>query len=180
MTELEDPDAVLAEARTALSGSRSVYEGKLNWRLHNLAEAQDEKAKVFFAEVMQNARDDDWRLEMLRDVGFHYDLSDDPAIVRQIREMLLSDPDDDVRSAAAMILGIRSSWPDQALYRAMLNDVDKTNRVRAFESLLRLSGMSYKEYTRAYAQAKTGEIPITPESLKALVGDKFSELVQDE
>lgn len=122
MTELEDAEAVLAKARTALSGSRSIYENELNWRLHDLAEAQNEKAKAFFVEVMQIAEDSEWRLEMLRDIGFHYDLSHDPAIVRQIREMLLSDPDEDVRNAAAMILGIRSSWPDQALYWAMLND----------------------------------------------------------
>ena len=41
--------------------------------------------------------------------------------------------------------------------------------------------MNYKEYTDAYAQAKAGKIPVTPESLKALVGDdKFSDLVKDE
>lgn len=180
MTELEDADAILAEARTALSSGRSIYEDELNWRLHDLAEAQNEKAKVFFAKVMRNTRDDIWRLEMLRDVGFHYDLSNDPDIVRQIREMLVSDLDEDVRNAAAMILGIQSSWPDRVLYRAMLNDVHEGVRLSAFESLLTLSGMSYKEHTHAYAQAKAGKISITPESLKALVGDKFSELVQDE
>lgn len=180
MAELEDPDAILAEARTALSDGRSVYDGKLNWRLHDLAEDQDEKAKVFFAEVMQSAKDDLWRLEMLRNIGFHYDLSGDPSIVGQIREMLLSDPDDDVRTAAAMILGVRSTWPDHALYWAMLNDIIESIRLRAFESLLRLSGMKYNEYTYAHAQAKAGKIPLTSQSLKALVGDKFSDLVQDE
>ena len=94
--------------------------------------------------------------------------------------MLLSDPDEDVRNAAAIILGSQSSWPDRALYRAMLNDAHNGVRLSAFEALLTLSGMSYKEYTHAYAQAKAGKISITPESLKALVGDKFSELVQNE
>lgn len=180
MIKNESSDAVLADAQTALSANRSVYEDELNWRLHALAEAQDEKAKGFFVEVMQNAGDNNWRLEMLRDVGFHYDLSHDPAIVAQIREMLLSDPDDGVRIAAAIILGTQSLWPDQILYRAMLSDVNEIARYSAFEALLKLSGMSYKEYTHAYAQAKAGKISITPESLKALVGDKFSDLIQDQ
>lgn len=180
MIEINDPNAVLAEARYALSEGRIIYENKLWLRLHALAEAQDEKAKAFFVEVMQTAEDSEWRLEMLRDIGFHYDLSDDPAIVRQIREMLLSDPDEDVRNAAAIILGGQSSWPDRALYWAMLNDAHNGVRLSAFESLLTLSGMNYKEYTDAYVQAKAGKISITPESLKALVGDKFSDLVQDE
>ena len=180
MIEVNDPNAVLEEARHALNEGRIIYENKLSLRLHALAEAHDEKAKAFFVEVMQIAEDSEWRLEMLRDIGFHYDLSHDPAIVRQIREMLLSDPDEDVRNAAAIILGSQSSWPDRALYRAMLNDAHNGVRLSAFEALLTLSGMSYKEYTHAYAQAKAGKISITPESLKALVGDKFSELVQNE
>lgn len=180
MIEVEDPDVVLTEARTALSEDRSIYEGKLSRRLHALAEAHNEKAKTFFAEVMQSANDGTWRLETLRDIGFHYDLSDDPAIVTKIREMLLSDPDEDVRMAAASILGIQSSWPDEALYRAMLNDVEEFVRFSAFESLLTLSGMSHKESWRVYGQLKDGKIPVTTESLKALVGDKFSDLVQDE
>lgn len=179
MIEIEDPDAVLAEARQALSENRSIYQDILSRRLHALAEAQDEKAKAFFAEVMHSAEDSDWRLETLRDIGFHYDLRNDPAIVAQIREMLLSDPDVDVRMAAASILGIRSSWPDQALYWAMLNDVEEFVRFCAFESLLKLSGMSRKESWRVYGQLKDGKIPVTPESLKALMGDKFSDLVQD-
>lgn len=175
-----DADTILAEARIALEEGRGIYEGNLIWRLHALAEAHNEKARAFFIEAMQILHDDAWRYEMLCDIGFHYDLGDDPDTITKIRGMLLSDPDEDVRNAAAMILGIQSSWPDQALYWAMLNDVQKGVRLVAFESLLRLSGMSNKNYTHAYAQAKAGKISITPESLKALVGDKFSDLIQDQ
>ncbi len=179
MTEVEDPDAVLAEARQALSQGRSIYKDNL-WRpLHALAEARDEKAKAFFAEVMKTAKGGDWRLEAVRDIGFHYDLSDDAPIVAQIREML-NDPDEDVRMAAASVLGIQSSWPDHDLYRVMTQDPNKFVRGSAFDALLNLSGIDRKEYHHLSLQILDEKVPVTPENLKALIGEKFNDLVPDE
>jgi HEAT repeat protein len=179
MTGKDATDVVLAEARQALNEGRSIYEDGLNWRLHALAEAHDEKAKAFFVEVIRSARDDIWRLETLCDIGFHYDLSGDAAIIDQIREML-NDPDIDVRMAAASVLGIRSSWPDHGLYRTMTMDPNEFVRRAAFRALVRLSGNDRKQYSHLALQILDGKILATPANLKALIGEKFTDLVLDE
>lgn len=173
--EANDVDAILEEARIALAEGRSIYADKLNWRLHALAEAGDEKAKAFFATLLW-AEDNDWRLEGLRDVGFHYHLDEDPSIVARMRELLLTDRDDHVKLAAASILGIRSSWPDRSLYQAMTTDADTIVRKVAFQSLLDLSGMSFKEGQAVMKRVAAGELPVSVEGLRAVLGDKLQDL----
>ena len=171
-------EAVLEEARLALAVGKGIYEDNLYRRLHALAESGDEAAKAFFV-ITLRSEDPDWRLEAVRNLGFHYYLKPDIAIVAQIRHLLVSDPDDDVRLAAAAVLGIRSMWPDKALYHAMTDDSNEFVRLATFESLLALAGKSYNEVRRIMARIGSGELPVTRESLKALIGEKYSELVED-
>lgn len=175
----DETTSILEEARTALQEGRRIYDGNLNWRLHDLAEAGDEKAKTFFLEVIQTANNGSWRLEAIRDVGFHYDLGSDPAAVEIIRKVLPTDTWCMVRMAAASILGIRSSWPDYALYQALTTDQDEFVQSAAFESLLKLSGMSHSECRDIMAQVEAGVLSVTSDSLKSLVGKKFYDLVRN-
>jgi hypothetical protein len=169
---------ILEEARIALSEGRSIYADKLNRRLHALAEAQDETAKIFFVTLLQ-ADNASWRLESLRNLGFHYDLGGEPSLIERIRDLLLKDPDVDVRMAAASILGIQSAWPDRTLYEAMTTDINHFVNEAAFESLLRLSGMSYRECQIVMKQVETGALRVSAESLDSLLGSKFTDLLQD-
>lgn len=172
----DDTESILEEAETALREGKRIYDNDLNWRLHDLAEAGDEKAKTFFLKAIQTASKGSWRLEAIRNVGFHYDLSSDLAAVEIIRKALLADQWEMVRMAAASVLGIRSSWPDLALYQALTVDQDESVRSAAFESLLKLSGMSYLECRHIMAQVEAGTLAITPDSLRVVVGEKFSDL----
>lgn len=176
--ELSDSGEILQEAHFALMSGKSVYEDELHRRLHFLAEAGDEAAKAFFVTALHNEAAD-WRLEAVRNLGFHYDLKPEVRIVAEIRHLLVSDPDDDVRLAAAAVLGIRSLWPDQDLYRAMTDDHNDIVRRVAFESLLMLAGKGYNEVQRIMQQIEVGQLKVSAATLETLIGEKFSDLVKN-
>ncbi|MUL36525.1 hypothetical protein [Gloeocapsopsis dulcis] len=141
------------------------------WRqMHAVAEAQYLPAIDFFISCLDDVNSR-WRLEGLQDVGYHYHFPPDSPITEKIRQLLLSDPNDDIRLAAASILGIRSVWLDPALVTALNSDPEKYVRYVAFNSLLTLAGVPYLVVKREEERAKSGEIPATFEQVKRIVAE---------
>lgn len=179
MPDLDDVDAILDEARVAMRDGKDIYADKeLKWRLHDLAEAQNEKAKAFFV-TMLDSEDSTWRLEGIRNVGFHYALRSDPDIVAKLRSLVLSDPDDHVRMTTASVLGIRSSWPDKALYQALETDEDRYVRGAAFQSLIDLLGLPHDE--RRELEKRMKGVERSGAGLAQVLGEeKVAELYADD
>lgn len=141
---------------------------KIWWQMHAVAEAQYLPAIKFFISCLDNTNSE-WRLEGLQDLGYHYQFPPDSVITQKIRYLLLNDPDDDVRLAAAFILGIRSVWLDSALMTALCSDPEEHVRYAAFNSFLKLAGVPYRVITREVERAKSGEIPATFEEVERIV-----------
>lgn len=140
--------------------------------LHRLAEAGYEPALPFFVSCLTD-RDPDWRLQGLQDLGWHYKLPTGSPILEQIRSMLETDPDADVRIAAASILGFQADqaqvWPDWALLAALREDPVYEVRIAAFQSLLltaNIRGVDLRDLDR---RVKRGEIQPTWEEVERIV-----------
>jgi hypothetical protein len=134
----------------------SPYGGE--WaKIHDLAEAGYEPARDFFLAGLTDSRAD-WRELCLQCLGFHYLFPPDGEIAETIRQVLLNDPNDMVRIAAASILGIRSKWPDPALQHALQSDRNKVVRQAAFISLLELAKVPYSIVRTEDKRVDTGEI----------------------
>lgn len=172
---MNNADSVLIEAREALRDGNSIYVNGLNWRLHDLAEIQDERAKSFFIEVLTRG-DSIWREEALDNLGFHYDLRSDERVINIIRDLLVSDDDSDVRLAAAFALGNQSAWPDRSLYHALRDDDNEFVRKAAFRSLLRLSGYRDTEVEEIIGRVESREISLSTTGLQSVIGERISEL----
>jgi HEAT repeat protein len=106
---------------------------------HKLAEAQFEPAKDFFILGLEDS-DWVWRESCVSFLGFHFSLNE--IALEKIRNLLLNDTSPHVRMAAASVLGGRSALPDYALNKATALDVDPDVRKAAYESILRLAGVS--------------------------------------
>jgi HEAT repeat protein len=96
-------------------------------KIHALAEAGYEPARDFFLAGLTDSRAA-WRELCLQCLGFHYIFPPDGEIAETIRQLLLNDPNDMVRIAAASVLGVRAKWPDPALKHAL--QVDRNKDVR--------------------------------------------------
>ena len=101
--------------------------------------------------------------------GYHYQFPPNSAITEKIRQLLLSDPDDDVRLTAASILGIRSVWLDPALMTAFRSDSEEYVRYSAFDSLLTLAGVPYLVVKRKMEGVKKGEISLTFKEVERII-----------
>jgi HEAT repeat protein len=172
---MSNVNSVLIEAQEALRDGISIYVNGLNWRLHDLAEAQDEKAKSFFIKVLTHG-DSVWREEALDNLGFHYDLRSDESVINIIRDLLISDNDSDVRLAAAFALGNQSAWPDRSLYRTLRDDNNRFVRKAAFRSLLRLSGLEETEVAEIIGRVESGIIPLSTTGLQSVIGGRIVDL----
>ena len=142
-----------------------------------MAEAHYLPAIEFFVAGL-NDTDWAWREDCLSFLGFHYSLKNRIEIVEKFREMVVSDPSDDVRIAAASVLGVRSNLPDQALFHALESDSNHIVREAAFESVLKLMGLPYKTINREVKRFKTGEVQSNFEYFKQVAKDEgveFSE-----
>ena len=162
----------LEEAASARA-RKAPWTGASSWEsvkdtftdMHDLAEAQYQPARAFFESCLGDL-DRDWRLEAVRDIGFHYDLREDEDVLEKLRRMLVGDPDPGVRLAVAAVLGSQSSWPDWALESALHDDPDKHVRRVAFEELLRLVGMPDLRVGEHRRKLEQGEIQPTWEQLE--------------
>ncbi|GAA5514827.1 hypothetical protein Dcar01_03588 [Deinococcus carri] len=108
------------------------------------------------------------RQEALELIGFHYDLSDDPALLNQVRVMLLLDPGGDgaVRLAAASVLGVQSCAWDASLICAMTDDPDEDVRQVAFRALLHLLKLGFNVEERLLAEVSCAGRPLTLATLQ--------------
>ncbi len=142
--QLERLFAHVREARAA-----GVARSEMWSEMHDLAEAGYEPAVEFFQSFLDDPNWD-WRLEGVRLLGFHYLFAAESDIIGKFRQLLLTDPNDFVRSSAAMALGSQlerlrpgPEWPDRALLQAMREDPDKQIRLVAFEKLLSTAGLLF-------------------------------------
>ncbi|MEW5857690.1 MAG: HEAT repeat domain-containing protein [Cyanobacteriota bacterium] len=161
---------ILAQAKTARL-KPTLDRGELGgiWRqMHAIAEAQYPPAVDFFISCLDDI-DSNWRLEGIRDLGFHYQFPPDSVITQKIRQLLLNDPDDSVRIAAASILGIRSVWPDPVLRTALSTDPNEFVRHAAFDALLTLASVPYRVINREMERVHKREIPPTFEEVKRII-----------
>ena len=126
-------------------------------KIHALAEAQYEPARDFFLAGLTDSRAA-WRELCLQCLGFHYLFPPDGEIAETIRQVLLNDPNDMVRMAAAAVLGVRSKWPDPVLQHALQVDRDKVVRQAAFISLLDLAKVPYSIVRKEDKRVDAGEI----------------------
>jgi hypothetical protein len=126
-------------------------------RIHALAEAHYEPARDFFLSGLTDSRAA-WRELCLQCLGFHYIFPPDGEIAETIRQLLLNDPNDMVRIAAASVLGVRSKWPDPALKHALQVDRNKVVRQAAFAALLNLAKVPYTIVGKEEARVAAGEI----------------------
>ena len=167
---LEEMQQALAQAQVARDNPEPGHKelDKVRWQMHDLAEAQYQPAIEFFASCFDHEYSE-WRLASVRDVGFHYPLTPDSPVTEKIRQLLLNDPDDGVRHAAAFVLSSRSRWPDSALSTALYCDPDDYVRNAAFQALLELAGVPYLVACREYRRAKSGEIQPTWDEIKRIV-----------
>lgn len=161
---------ILAQAQAARENTSLEWDELTTiwWSMHDLAEAQYLPAIDFFMSCLNDVNST-WRLKGLQDVGYHYQFPPDSTITEKIRQLLLSDPDDDVRSTAASILGIRSVWLDPALMTALHSDPEEYVRYSAFDSLLTLAGIPYLVVKKEMEKVEKGEIPTTFEEVKRIV-----------
>lgn len=113
-------------------------------KMHSLAEARYQPAMEFF---LAGLDDNNWRLRetSLSLLGFHYEFSHDGEIIGKIREMLLNDPEANVRITAASILGLRSKWPEDTLIKSFSVDDNIFVKEASFLSILELIGVPKSE-----------------------------------
>jgi|SRR5579859_1501876 len=132
-------EAKAARDRASLNSD----EKKEVWRkFHRLAEAEYIPARDYFVKGL-NDPDWDWRSQCVSFLGYHYSFSPDDEIINKIREMVLNDPEDMVRLAAAHVLGSRSKWPEPALITALSDDPEECVRQSAFIALIGSAGVPY-------------------------------------
>jgi HEAT repeat protein len=140
------------------------------WRkAHALAENEFPAAKDFF---VQGLNDPNWRWrdDCISFLGFHYLLEND--ILKKIRNLLLFDPNSNVRISAASVLGKQSSLPDPALISAIMKDSNHLVRESAFEAILALAGVSIKKINREIKRLRTGEIQAALSEVKRITEEE--------
>ena len=133
---------------------------------HDLADAEDEPAKEFFIERLQDSRTS-WREECLSFLGFHYELDD--KVLEMIRGMLTHDKDSGVRIAAASVLGSQGQFPEKTLLHSLDHDTNTLVRKCAFSALLELAGVPYMAIRKADLRIKAKEITPSLWQLKRIL-----------
>ena len=160
---------VRQELEVALAAGQSVYANDLHLRLQEAVEAAPAEALPLLVHALSSA-DPGWRVEAAQNLGFHYDLRQQPDALDGLRRLLRKDPEPAVRQAAAAVLPLHSTWPDVALTDALRNDRDGLVGLLAFEGLLKLAGLPQGEVQRAMRRARSGKLAVTVEGLQEVVG----------
>lgn len=162
---------ILEEVRAARA--KNVDRSEIWKKMHALAEAGYVPAIDFFKLFLDDP-DWDWRLEGVQLLGFHYLFTPQSEILRKFRQLLLADPQAQVRMSAAMALGSQLArmgpasksesqlqWPDRALVQAMQSDSDEDGRRAAFEALLTSAGVPFPIVTAEVQQTEKAKIQPT-------------------
>jgi HEAT repeat protein len=161
---------ILEGVRLARNNPASYARDYYLTHLHVLAEAGYHPAIEFCISCLDDTRAD-WRECGLEALGYHYDLRPYKDILNKIAYLLLADPNDFVRMAAASVLGIRSEWPDKALLNALQTDSDYFVRATAFDALLGLAGVSHLKQMEIMDHLNGEAIPATLDLLKQTLTD---------
>lgn len=172
MNEIE-VQTILDQAQIARANPANFNKQELRMlkrQLHQLAESKSLPAKEFFLSCLLDS-DSDWRLNGLRNLGFHYPFDPVSEISTQIRTLLLEDTDDDVRSCAALVLGGRSQGLDLALLEALQSDPSEYVRGSAFIALLELVGVPFAVTFGFGEKVYDGEIESTLAEIKRITAE---------
>ncbi|WP_216328329.1 HEAT repeat domain-containing protein [Deinococcus aestuarii] len=158
----------LARLLEAAATGNPAEEWNALWpAVHQLAEGQDGDLLPHLSRALQHP-DGFIRLGALELVGFHYDLADAAELLGQVRFMLLSDSREDVRLAAAAVLGVQADAWDDALVRALTDDLDEDVRRVSFEALLKLLRLGPGPEARWLSEVGDGHLVPTLDALRAI------------
>ncbi|WP_102126438.1 HEAT repeat domain-containing protein [Deinococcus planocerae] len=135
--------------------------------VHQLAELQDGDLLPLLRRALRHP-DPFIREGALELAGFHYDLTDDAELLGHLRLMLHSDASEDVRLAAASVLGVQANAWDEALVWALTNDPDEDVRRAAFAGLLRLLRLGPGPEERWLREVEAGRLGLTLDALRAI------------
>ena len=122
----EDPD---------FPREKSRHESRL---MEALGNAVYEPAIDFFFQCL----DDEnwfWREYSLKALGWYYEWSSGGPFAIKVRELLLNDPDLDIRKKAAFVTGLISNFPNADLINILKHEPDWDLRYSAFTALISLS-----------------------------------------
>jgi len=145
-------------------------------RCHDLAEAQYQPAKDFFVEGLDDP-DWLWRHDCVTLLGFHFPLENE--VVEKIRDLLLNDPNSNIRMASASVLGVRSNHPDRALFSTLRFDSNETVKKAALDSVLRLAGVPNKRITNELKRIKSEGIKLTQNEVERIFSEIGVEIPDD-
>ena len=153
----------------------SVPRYQLHSEMHNLAEARYEPALAYFLTFLMD-EDWDWRLEGVQLVGFHYDFAPNSHIAAQLRHLLLTDPSDFVRSAAAFALGGRSAWPDLTLFHALQTEPDIGIAHDIFAAILQVAGVPFPKMRKEVEEIVKNNIRPDLATVEKILGESTIDL----
>ena len=109
-----------------------------------------------------------WRQRCISYLAFHYSL--EKSIIYRIKDILLNDPDEDVRITAAGALGSISDSPDKALFTALKADPDDLVKRTAFVSILK-ADIPQKIVNKERGRVNSGEIAPSLDEMRRIIGD---------
>lgn len=133
-------EEVIAIKKDETSDAGNHYFGKM----HLLAEAHYQPALEFFITCLDDKRAS-WREYCLMALGFHYDVSENLALLQKIKDILSFDPSDFVRLTAAGVLSAQLTEPDFALLQLLDQEKDSMVRFTIIEACLLKSDIPYAE-----------------------------------
>ena len=171
MNQYHEPGDGLQELEAALAANGDVYADDLHLQLEALAESGEPEALALLVRALDSPNVG-WRAEAARNLGFHYDLRQQPDALNALRLLLREDPDATVRQAAAAVLPLHSTWPDPWLTDALRHDADGLVGLLAFEGLLKLAGLPQGEVQRAMRRARSGQLAVSLEGVREVVGER--------
>jgi hypothetical protein len=159
-------EQLMADARKAFEAddhSRPEYRKMLD-----LAAAKYPPARALFIEFLHSpaAR---WRSKGLSALTTKYELSGDAVTLDMVRQLLLSDEDEEVRTKAAVTLYGHSTWPDAALRQAVENDSSMEVRREVFKAILQMNGLRQPTLDTEVAKIDSGATIPTMATAKAVL-----------
>jgi len=128
--------------------------------------ANYEPAKALFRAMLDHKKER-FRTRALNHLQLMRDLSSDDELLEKVRDVVVNDPEELTRSAAALLLAAHSRWPDEGLKRALEKETDPQTKEGIFLSILQL--MTSWDFADAKRSDVTGgDIALSMESATKL------------
>jgi hypothetical protein len=135
--------------------------------IYDLANAKYAPAQPLILQML-DSDDSSWRRAALSGLARWDEWS--PEVIERMRKVVVDDDDEDVRGAAAGILGANNnSWPDPSLQRALEKDPSRRVRESALESALLLNGLTWPEVQGALADVRAGNVEPSLATFAAII-----------